>query len=340
MLTKALEDPSDYVKTSAIVALGKLGTEQAIPPLQRFVDAPNLSIRQEAIYALHALSGGKRADLIHDKLFLTSKPAVRRRAAIELGKAGDARARDFLIACLEQHSCAIPEVEAYVRRDRSPAVSGRVLLAWARGHEELTDLLAELRPQGTLPIAVSSVDAAMARSDIHAAAHAVDLVGDLGDASALPRIAGRLAEADAWLRVHAAVALARLGDAGADARLLADLDNFPAQWLPGFAEALQRIREQAAQARLTPELMRREKGPDVDIALAAAASRLAWDPEAAIFRFLDALAAPGARERELAARYLQRNRAQKVTWLLRRALSRESREDVRDRLRELLVGRE
>lgn len=340
MLEKALSDPNDFVRTSAVVALGKLGTDKAIKPLERFVNDPNLSIRQEAIYALHALTGGKRADLVHDKLFNTRNAAVRRRAAIELGKVGDRRARDYLVTCLEQRACDAGEVAPYLRADRAPEVGGRVLLAWARGYEDLTDLLAELRPAGTLPIAMSSADAALARRDSDSAKRAMDLVGDLGDAAGKTRLAGTLTEAEAWLRVHAAVALSRLGDREADTRLLADLDNFAADWLPGYVAVMRRIKEPEVQARFAPELARRAKGPDAEVALAAAAVQLAWDPEAGIFRFLDALAAPSAHERDLAALYLRKDRSQKVTWLLRRALSREKREDVRDRLRELLVGRE
>ncbi|AKT44134.1 HEAT repeat domain-containing protein [Chondromyces crocatus] len=367
LLEKALSDPSDFVRTSAIVALGKLGTDKAAKPLERFVDDPNLSIRQEAIYALHALSGDKRANLIHDKLFMTRKTAVKHRAALALGRAGDPRVRDYLLSCMEQQDCGVDDVASYLRVDRAPAVSGRVLLAWARGQDELTDLLAELRPPGTLPLAASSMDAALAREDRWSARSAVDLLGDLGDTSVKARLAPRLADVDVWLRLHAAVALSRLGDRDADARIFAEFDNFPATWLPGFVDVARRIKEPEVQARLAPELARRSRrpaavsrpvgagvgasgdaargpvdagGPDVDMALAAAAVQLAWDPEAGIFRFLDALGAPSSRERELAARYLREDREQKLTWVLRRALSREQREHVRDRLRELLVGRD
>ncbi|EYF04740.1 HEAT repeat domain-containing protein [Chondromyces apiculatus] len=369
LLEKALGDPSDFVRTSAIVALGKLGTDAARKPLERFVSDPNLSIRQEAIYALHALSGGKRADLIHDKLFTTRNSSVRHRAAVALGKAGDARVRDYLLTCLEQQRCSVDEVAPYVRVDRSPQVAGRMLLLWAKGQDALTDLVAELRPTGTLPIALSTVDAAFAVGGRYDAIPALDLVGDLGDASARPRLAPRLGEQDTWLRLHALVALSRLGDRDADARLLTDLDNYPASWLSSVVEVMSRIKEPEVKARLTPELQRRARGaaassgaagggasgggtsggggsaassaaPDLEVALAAAAVLLAWDPETAIFRFLEALASPSARERELAEEYLQDNRDQKVTWVLRRALSREKREDVRDRLRELLVGRD
>lgn len=339
LLTKALEDPSDYVKTSAVVALGKIGTEAAIKPLERFVDAPNLSIRQEAIYAIHTLSGGKRADLIYAKLFQTRSAPVRHRAAIELGKTGDTRVRDYLLGCVEQASCDLDEVEGYLRTDKDPAVGGRLLLAWARGRDELTDLLADLRPNGTLPLATSSVDAALARSDRSMAMNAIDLVGDLGDPAPRGRLTGKLNDADTWLRLHTAVALARLGDTSADAAVLRELDNLPAEWLPPFAKVVSRIDEPEVRARLTPELIKREKSADPNVALAAASARLAWDPEAAFFRFLDALAAPSGQERFLAERYLRRNKEPKVTWLLRRALARETRDDTRDRLRNLLVDR-
>jgi HEAT repeat protein len=338
LLAKALDDPSDYVKTSAVVALGKIGTPEAVVPLRRFVDAPNLSIREEAIYALYAVDK-KSADLVHDKLFQTSVYDVRRRAAIALGEAGDPRVRSFLLACLEQGACSASEVVGFVRADRDPSTASRVLLSWARGRSDLAGLIAELRPPGTVPLAVSSVDAALAAHEGYAAKGAMDLVGDLGDASAAPHLEGELQATDTWLRLHAAVALARLGDADGDTVLVRDLDNAPADWLPAFVAVMRRVAEPAARARLLPAITARAKSPSPDLAIAAAAIHLAWDPEAAIFRMLDALASPSARERDLAERYLRRDRSDRVTWLLRRALARETREDTRDRLRELLDGR-
>jgi HEAT repeat protein len=339
LLEKALSDPSDYVKTSAIVALGKINAPEATKLLERFVDSPNLSIRQEAIYALHALSGGKRGDLIYTKLFQAKQEATKHRAALELGKAGDTRVRDYVLACVEQGSCPIADVDAYLRADKAPQVGGRLLLSWARGQDDLTDLIADLKPAGTVPIAMSAVDAALARSDVDMAKHAIDLVGDLGEASAKGRLQARLRDADTWLRVHTAVALSRLGDKDADAAVLRDLDNMPAEWLPSLVQVLRRVDEAEVRARFTPELVKREKENDPNVALAAAAVRLSWDPEGAFFRLLDGLAAPRGQERFLAERYLRRDKSEKVTWLLRRALAREKRDDTRDRLRRLLVER-
>ena len=348
MLEKALHDPSDYVRTSAIVAVGKLGitkagAEGAIKALSPFVDDPNLSLREAAIYALNALSEGGRADLIYERLYLQLSPEknaeAMRRAAIALGKAGDERIRDYLVSCLEGYRCHTDEVEPFLLGKRSPRTSGRVLLAWARGRQDLGKLVSLLKPEGALPVASSTLDAAWARKSIGEAEQAIDVVGSLGDGSAASLLAPHANAEGAWLRIHALVALARLGDAQAPGRLLAEIDNMPAAWLPRFARLLATIAEPAARAKLDAELERRQSDKDVNVALAAAAIRLAWNPDTAIFRFLDALASPLGYERDLAARYLDKDENEKVTWLLRRALARETRDPTRDRRRSLLDAR-
>ncbi len=336
LLRKALEDPSDYVKTSAVVALGKLDDPAAIPLLEPFVASPNLSIRQEAIYAIHELSGRKRSDLVFGNLFQSRNEAVRQRAAIELAKSGDPRVHDYLLQCLEWNQCGLRDVDSYFRQSKDPATSGRLLLAWTRGRSDLAGLISVLRPPGTLPLAASTLDASLARGEHDEAEMAIDLLGDLGDATVKDRLDRALADTDSWLRLHAAVAASRLGDGSADARIFQEFDNFPADWLPMLAQVLVRVQEAPARARLMPELAKRERGQDVDIALAAAAVHLAWDPDGAIFRMLDALASQSVRERDLAARYLRKNRSERVTWLLRRALARETRPTPRDMLRKIL----
>jgi len=345
LLRKALADSSDFVRTSAIVAVGKLGitksgATEAIHALEPFVDDPNLSIREEAIYALHALTEGGRKDLIYERLYLQLSPRKNaqaiRRAAIALGKAGDERVREYLLACLEGYRCNLDESTPLLRAKPSARSGARVLLAWTRGRQDLAPLVSELKPAGALPVATGSLDAAWARKAMPETEHAIDVMGSLGDASVEPMLAPHANADSAWLRIHASVALARLGDSAAGGRLLAEIDNLPAQWLPHFAKVLSTIAEPAARAQLDPELKKRQADTDVGIALAAAAVRLTWVPDDAVFRFLDALASPLGYERDLAERYLQHNQDQKVTWLLRRALARENRDATRDRLRALL----
>jgi hypothetical protein len=117
------------------------------------------------------------------------------------------------------------------------------------------------------------------------------------------------------------------------------MDNLAAEWLPACARALEHVAEPPARAELTPALDGKARGADVDVALAAAAVILAWDPEQGVFRFLDALASPSAYERDLGEAYLEDNDDEKLTWVLRRALAREGREATRDRLRALLDRR-
>lgn len=339
MLEQALADPSDFVKASALAALGKLGTPEAGPALEKFADHPNPNLRAEAIYALYALAREQRAGLVYDRLYSSPNPGVRHRAALALAKVRDPRVRDYLLACYETHQCGLAEVGDYFEHDSEPHVAERLLLEFARGRGEARKLVARLRPPGSVPIALSYYASSLARRDIWSAQDGVDLLGALGDKAALPRLVPERAAPNTSLRFHANVALARLGDPAADATLLTDLDTCAHESLPALSLVLSEVAEPDAQKRLAPELVKRSTGADVDVALAAAATLLAWDADAHVFRFIDALAAPSVRERDLADLYLTRDRRERVTWLLRRALARESRPATRDRLRALLDDR-
>ena len=345
ILKRVLGDPSDFVKTSAIVAIGKLGTKDGITELTPFVDAKNPSIRQEAVYAINELSGGKRADLVHDKLFDSAFAKsrrgveVRRRAAVKLGELGDARVRDYLLACYESHQCGLWEVSGFFESDKKPSTAGRLLLAWSRGRLELTELVGDMRPPGVLAMATSSYGSARASGQLWPLLRSADLVGDVGDPKGIAHLQRELDAKDTWLRLHVAVAAVRLGHPKATAVLLERLDNAPVTWLRRAARLLARIEEPAARKQLRPEFEKRSKSSDVDVALASAAILLAWDPEKGFFRFLDALASSSTRERELALAYLRRNHAKRLTWVMRRALARETRPFTKDLLRTLLDGR-
>ncbi len=347
MLQHALQDASDFVRTSAIVAVGKLGTnadqtKAALAALEPFVSHPNLSVRQEAIYAIHALTKGGRRDLIHDELYKLDRRKHRdivERAALELGRAGDPRVHDYLVTCLLRGSCTVRSIGPYLRKQGRPGAKGRVLLAWARRNTTMSDLVADLEPPGTLPVAVSALrdDWAYPRSEITHSS--LRILGSVGDSSVSSLLERRSNTSHTWARVEGRVALARLGHADAPGQLLAEMDNLPAAWFPRFASAMSRVKEPAVRTKLDPGLEQKQSAKDVHVALAAAAIRLSWDPDKAVFRFLDALASPSSHERDLAERYLSRNKDDKVTWLLRRALAREGRVHTRDRLRALLDER-
>ncbi len=344
ILERSLGDASDFVRTSAIVAIGKLGTDKGISKLEKFADDPNPSIRQEAIYAINQLSKGKHDALIYDKLFSStlansrSGSPIKKRAAIELGRLDDERVRDYLFLCYETRRCRYSDVKGFFERNKHPHTPGRLLLSWARGRFELTNLVGSQKPAGALAIATSSYDQALATERDRFVHRSADLLGHVGNDATATRVADELKSDDLFRRLHVGTAATRLGHATAPAALLADLDNAPVTYLPLMVRVLESITEPKARAVLAAELDRRAKGHE-DLAMAAAAVLLAWDPEKGFFRFLDALASKSTRERELAAQYLRRQRSKKLTWVMRRALAREGRPFTRDRLRTLLDSR-
>lgn len=191
-------------------------------------------------------------------------------------------------------------------------------------------------------MAASDVLASVAEGSLRRAGFAIDLLGDVGDASAPKVLEPLLASDKTHLRLHGALALSRFSvgtPENADAQLFRDLDQLPADWLPSAVRLVARVKEPATRVRLTKLLVAREKSDDVALAIACTAVHMEWDPETAVFRMLDALASKGARERELAEWYLIRSKHALTTGLLRRALAREPREPVKVSLRRVLDAR-
>lgn len=335
LLERALRDPSESVQRDAILALVDRGGPSSIPALESFFGDRRASLRDEAIHAVHHLSGDKRGDLIHDRLFRLGDPSQRHRAAIALGKTGDVRVRDYLVNCLETRSCQVGEVDAYLRSDRDPAIGNRLLRAWAKDRNDLAPIVAALKPVGFATLASADFDVALALQDYRALRSTIDLMLDLRGESDRARIASVRAVPDRGTQLHTELALARLGDRSADAELLRLLDHQPAEWLPHLARKIRAIPGSDARARWSPELARRQSGPEFPIALAAAAVLLEWEPEAALPRMLGGLGSQKVLEREPAERYLW-HRSPATEALLQRALATEEDAHVGDELRKLL----
>jgi HEAT repeat protein len=345
LLQKSLSDASDFVRTSAIAAIGKLSLDgaardEAIRALTPLANDANLSLKEEAIYALHALTPGGRNDLLYDRLYQGLDPRKHgssiRRAALALGKAGDARVRDYLLQCVLSYSCDVDKVGTTFTKAPRDADTGRILLAWTRGQERLTDWVATLRPAGASSLAMSVLRESWSFPESTSGLSALRLLGGLGDASALDLVTQRANTDEAYPRVVSLVAAGRLGNPAAGGRIVADLDNLAAESLPKVVRSLTDVVEPSFRASLEPMLVERTKSAAPEVALGAAAVRLAWNPDTGFMRFLEALASADAVERELGERYLMKNKDERVTWAMRRALAREERPDVRDRLRALL----
>ena len=214
LLEKATTSRNTGVRAVAIDAVGVHGNERSIPGLEQLLAlSPPLAAddQERVIGAIYRLSKGKRADLVHDRLFMSTDPGVRRRAAILLGRANDPRVHDYLLSCFEAQQCPLPDVEGFLRADRDPRVPGRVLWIWMRGRDELLGLIGALRPPGASALVRSGLDVAIARRDWASAQGLASLLGDLQDpASRAPLQAA----AGAGRRVVSRSRARRAGQAG------------------------------------------------------------------------------------------------------------------------------
>lgn len=344
LLERALKDQNDFVRVSALSALGKLDAPEAAPLVSPFVNDKNRTLRKTAIFSLLALSNGQKKDVVYEALVAVPPGDVfteqaRMEAVLALAELGDERVLDAAVACVEQRRCSRGAVESFLLRHRTPAVGGRLLLAWAKGRSDLTDLVATLKPTGAGLLAASEARALGPNGFWGRLESAVDLAGAVAEKQSLDVLMSLSKHQNTALRMHASVALARLAQPNADASVFSDFDNLPSSWLPRFSRLLSGVDDPKVRERWQPALAQREQGNDRSLALASAAVRMAWSPDPGVFRFLDGLASNSAEERELAVRYLQRDQRAVTTSLLRRAYARETRPFVRDLLRKLLDTR-
>jgi len=339
LLEKATTSPNESVRMAAIDAVGAHGNERSIPVLEKLLGTGTPTALDETImHAIYRLSGGKRSDLVYQRLFRDPSvdESVRHRAAILLGQARDPRVRDYLLTCFDAGQCRLLDVAAFLRAETDPVVIEHVQWMWLRGQDELVDLVGVMHPPEASALAASGFDVAVTRGDWPKARQLGTLLGDLHAEPARARLQAAANNADGWFRISTLVTLCRLGDQDAAGSLLRELDEFPIAWLPDLVDALHDLREPAAWARVATELERRQSGREASTALAAAAVRLPWAPDAALPRLLAALTSADVVERETAERYLRHDRTPRVAFLLADRWSRERDPDLKLRLGKLI----
>ena len=335
LLEKATTSKSAGVRETAIQAVAHHGNERSIPLLEKLLGQPGQP-DEMILHAIYRLSAGKRSDLIYERLFRGDDDDVRKRAAIVLGKAGDRRVRDYLIACFETDRCGLDDVEGFLRTEKDPVLAGQVLWMWLRGRDDLTDLVGAMRPAGAATLAGNGLDVAVIRGEWPHAGRIATLLGDLHAEAERPHLQAAANAADGWFRIRALVTRCRLGDGDAAMALLRELDNFPIEWLPELVDALHGLREPEARTRLAGDLERRQGGREPTTALAAAATRLPWTPDAALPRLLAGMTAADVVERETAERYLRHDHTPRVEVLLAERQAKERNPELRARLLRLI----
>ena len=99
-LAAALEDPNDFVKSEAAVALGRLKDSRAVPALLKAAATKNPFVQLDMVIALNRIDYGKYNNLIFEKLLVHRKPEYRRirdRGIRFLAEAGDDRVVPWIL---------------------------------------------------------------------------------------------------------------------------------------------------------------------------------------------------------------------------------------------------
>jgi HEAT repeat protein len=282
-LAAALRDARPSAKERARMAalLGRTGAPRAAPLLVELVHAHDSTLRLAAIDALGTLGaaastpgaqGPALASAAHaaaDDALLDAhgspEGAVRLHAAVALSEAGGARARDALLAKLDEgdevdRAAVLTSLGGVLARVPSDAAVSSLLgaLGLAAGPER--DAIIEALGRAPVPAAVRAL-AEVARRDepLDRRAAAVLLGAHAGDADALATARALLGDADAGVRAQAAWTLGTIGDAS-DAARLAAVARVPSPDSDVASDAAAAIGRLTARAR-APEAAARSLCP-------------------------------------------------------------------------------
>jgi len=237
-LLKALKDRTVTVRRYAIRSLGQIKDLRAVEPILPFLHHSTSKVHREAFDALVGFGAEAVPTYIH---YLQEKPDFRRCMAMILGKLGDARAVEPLIALLYEVDSSS---DVYTVTN---AIGSLGKIGDARAVEPLIAFLNKID---------SSANAYMVAQAIVSLGE----IGDLRTCDVLSVIANKPDEAlpsdDRWfkplhIRYDAALVLAEMGDVRAVDPLIAHYEFENTQWMQQKIKiALQKIDHSDARAAL------------------------------------------------------------------------------------------
>ena len=224
-------------------ALGALGAKEAVPPLVRLTASPDGFTQVAAIDALGAIGDAAAVEpLVAIARDEGAEPFTRKKALLALGRIGDPRAAPAVLRMLFEEK---PGVSFYPEAAFAAVQIGRPmaapLVAVLEGRD--ADLAGWARTHGVVSGAL--------------VAKSAQLLGDVGDAAAVPALVAKLgyrdplAEVELFVRVYAAESLGRMRARDAVRPLLdavARERNVDAR--DRFCDALARIGDASAVAAL------------------------------------------------------------------------------------------
>ena len=245
-LCQALTNEDWEIRTLAVEALGKIGSDAAVSPLATALDYEAAYVRRSAADALGKIGSPKAASVLVAALE-HEDPYVRRSAADALGEMGYPKAVEPLAAVLEHE-------DYYVRRSAADAL-GKIgspkaisALGAALNHaasyvrRSAADALKEVSSQEAL----SPLLAAVKNEDAYVCRKAVDALGELMAEAAVLPLAAALNYEDAYMRRSATNALGKIGSQKAVSALVAGLEHEDLYVRSSAANALGQIGDPVA----------------------------------------------------------------------------------------------
>lgn len=99
VLERVLKEEGDpALRGEAAAALGRIGSDRAVPALERALDDGHQAVRVQAVRALARIGGERSAELLGDVLLNTTDRRARLTAAWSLGRLDSPKARSYLEA--------------------------------------------------------------------------------------------------------------------------------------------------------------------------------------------------------------------------------------------------
>jgi HEAT repeat protein len=251
----ALQDPSKRVRAMAANALGEIGDTHAVKPLITILDDPDENVRRIAAKALKKICNNVNAfDSLIDALNDPNEN-VRRHAVYIVGKIGGARAVQPLVDAICDHDEIVRDFAARALKEIGPVVirplvdlvvmsnieaglytATEILIGFGTDavepliealenpKESIRERVANILIRIGVP-AIKPIVAALRESTPYARRMMTEILGEIGDRSAVQPLITMLQDFDKDVRRSAAEALGKISDPSAVKHLLAALHD-------------------------------------------------------------------------------------------------------------------
>lgn len=231
-LIEQLRHPDRNIRSAAALDLGKLGDQSVLNSLiHALYTETDLFVREDITWALVRLGDAAIQPLID--LLRNPNPAARHHAAHVLGKIGDPRAVDALIAVLKDNDITVLTKTIFTLGQLGD-VKAIPAIAQLLGHDNrdvqttVTNTLEQFAPD-SIPFLIDGLQ----HERWQVREQAVDILGLVGSRDLIPVLTPLLADEEWQVRFAVVTALGHIG--GADAKAaIQTLENDPHERVNGL----------------------------------------------------------------------------------------------------------